>query len=182
MLAAPELSLHAVWFSADQREALVGTWNHSLVHLRRDGADWKAERLPLASESGYRLLQIDGLDAVALLGIHPTRLWLWDQQRQRLAQLPDFGLELYALAPGSDTQRIMAGGNGALIEFELQRGADGQLAARWRVALNAALGTIGAADVDSVARRWWLGNNLGQVRPLRFDELPEFAGGFRPLE
>ena len=181
LLQAPELSLHAVWFSADQGEALVGTWNRALVHLTRDGTGWKAQRLPLASDSGYRLLEIAGLDAVALLGIRPTRLWLWDRRQNRLAELPDFGLELYALAPGSDPQRIMAGGNGALIEFELQRGADGMLAARRRVDLNTALGTIGAADVDAVGRRWWLGNNLGQVRPLRFDELPPFADGFRPL-
>ena len=160
--------------STDQSEALVGTWNRSLVHLTRDGARWQAQRLPLDSGSGYRLLEIAGLDAVALLGIQPARLWLWDRRTQRLAQLPDFGLDLYALAPGSSAQRIMAGGNGALIEFELQRGADGKLAARWRSVLNSALGTISAADTADVARLWWLGNNRGQVRPFGFDALPEF--------
>ncbi len=174
LLDAPDLSLHAVWFSADQSEALVGTWNRSLVHLTRDGARWQAQRLPLDSGSGYRLLEIAGLDAVALLGIQPTRLWLWDRRTQRLAQLPDFGLELYALAPGSSAQRVMAGGNGALIEFELQRGADGSLAARWRSVLISALGTISAADTADVARLWWLGNNRGQVRPFGFDALPGF--------
>ena len=181
LLAAPDLSLHAVWFNAEQREALVGTWNRSLIHLSRNGADWKAERLPLASESGYRLLEIAGLDAVALLGIRPTRLWLWDRKRQALAELPEFSLELYALAGGSAAQRIMAGGKGALIEFELQRGDDGLLAARWRVGLNSALGTIGAADIDAAAGCWWLGNNLGQVRPFRFEALPVYAGGLQPL-
>ena len=46
---------------------------------------------------------------------------------------------------------------------------------------DSALGTIGAADVDAAAGCWWLGNNLGQVRPFRFDALPVYAGGLRPL-
>lgn len=182
LLKSPELSLHAIWFSADQHEALVGTWNHSLVHLTRKGVHWTGGRLPLDSAAGYRLLEIPGLDAVMLLGIQPTRLWLWDRPVQRLAELPVFGLDLYALAQGSEMQRIMAGGTGALIEFELQRDADGRLMTRWRVALNTALGTIGAADVDTRARSWWLGNNLGQVRRLGFDQLPGFAVGYRPLK
>ena len=48
--------------------------------------------------------------------------------------------------------------------------------------LDSALGTIGAADVDVEGRRWWLGDNLGKVRPLAFDQLPQPVGSPRPLD
>lgn len=181
LLAAPALSLHAVWFSADQREALVGTWNHSLIQLTHDGASWTAKRWPVASSGGYRLLDRAAIDAVVLLGIHPTRLLLWDRRQQRLEELPSFGLSLFALAPGSADDRVFAAGVGALVELRLQRGDDGVLRATWQVMLNSAFGTIGAADVDIEGRRWWLGDNLGKVRPFAFEQLPPPAVAALPL-
>jgi eukaryotic-like serine/threonine-protein kinase len=172
LLAAPELSLHALWFSADQREALVGTWNQRLIRLQRNAQGWQAQAMAVGSKAGYRLLECAAVDAVALLGTEPTRLWLWDRRQQRLVDLPELGLELYALAPGSGPDRLMAAGSGALVEYQLQRSSDGMLSANWRVLLQSRLGTVGAADVDPVGRRWWLGNQLGEVRALGFDQLP----------
>lgn len=169
----PRLALHALWLDADQREALVGSWNHALLHLRRaKDSDWQAQRIGIDSKSGYRMLELAGLDAVLLLGTQPTRVYAWDRRAGRLLALPDFGLTLYALAAGSGQARALLAGEGALVEFELRRDASGAPQARWRVHLQSALGVIGAADADPAAKRWWLGGNDGRVRAFGFDAMP----------
>lgn len=181
LLRRPDLSLHALWFSSDQDQALIGSWNHSLLHLRLGSGGWHGRAIAIASSGGYRILPLDALDALILLGIHPTRLYLWDRRTQALHALPHLGLKLFALAAGSEPSRFFVAGSGAAAEYQLRRDAQGRFESAWRVHLQTALGTIGAADSDPEAARWWLGNAEGLVRELSWQALPEPASPWRRL-
>lgn len=177
LLGKAELSLHALWFSEDQQSALVGTWNHALIVLHKQAGLWQARSLPVQSSAGYRMAHLPALNAVVVLGIKPTRLYLWDLLHQQLWPMPDQGAELWALTAGSANNRVLAAGAGVMIEYSIARDKvpGFRFAATARNA--STLGVIGAATVDPAQRVWWLGSETGWLRRVGWDELARPVGG-----
>ena len=148
------LSLHALWLDADASRALVGSWNHRLVHLRRDTDGWASKELPVAGAGGYRFQHVSGVDAVMVLTTMPTRLYAWDLRLDELLPAPDFDLSLLALAEGPDAMSAFAAGPGVVMLHRLRRDTDGTLVIDASVRQVSALGAVTAASVDREHAGW----------------------------
>jgi serine/threonine protein kinase len=118
-------SLHALWVSGDQRSALVGTWSHQLLWLQRGESEWRFTGFPVASETVYRFAHLEALDAVAIVGLNPSRLWCFDLVDGTLHPLPDHGQEWLYLAPDPGGGGFIASGFGVIGRYALERRADG---------------------------------------------------------
>ncbi len=164
-LTGAKLSLHALWFDASQQQALIGSWNHQLVHLQRDGDQWLAQTFAVSGSGGYRLQHVPDARAVVLLTTAPTRLYAWDLERSALRSMPDFDLDLLALAPGSRGDEVLVAGTGVLLQHRLSRDSNGELGFASRVLQRTALGTISAAAVQPATASWLVASE-GYVRRI----------------
>ncbi len=167
----PDLALHALWLSHDQQEALVGSWNNRLLHLRRRDGQWQARAIPIASSGGYRMLGMPSLNAVAILGIQPTRIWLWDLANASLQAMPDFGLSLLALCAGSEEGRLFVAGEAHMMELSVRRDDRARLLAEAQIRTIENVGVIGAAAVDRSSKAWILGSSEGRLHRVPWAEL-----------
>ena len=158
------LSLHALWLDKDASRALVGTWNHRLVHLQRGTAGWVSKVIPVAGAGGYRFQHVAGVDAVMVLTTMPTRLYVWDLRHEQLLPAPDFDLSLLALAEGPDAMSAFAAGAGVAILHRLRRDTDGALVISASVRQMSSLGAVTAASVDRAHAGW---NVAAEGRVLR---------------
>ncbi len=158
-------NLHAVWASGDARQLLVGTWNHALLVLRRDArGPWAGRALPVESQVVYQRAEAAGVDAVVLVGLYPHRAYAWDLRRGRLLALPDFGVAAYAAVPGAEPGEVLVPGVGGLLRYRLERGADGDLAARAWARLDTRLGPLlCGALLPGSPPRLAVGNGQGEL-------------------
>ena len=169
-LTGAKLSLHALWFDAAQDQALVGSWNHQLVHLHRDGEHWRARTFAVSGSGGYRLQHVPEARAVVLLTTAPTRLYAWDLQRSALRAMPDFDLDLLALAPGDRGDDVFVAGTGVVLQQRLGRDTNGELVFASRVLQRTALGTISAAAAQPATASWLVATD-GYVRRIPYSWL-----------
>ncbi len=174
-------NLHAVWASGDAQQLLVGTWNHALLVLRRDPrGTWGGRALPVESQVIYQRAEAAGSDAVVLVGLNPHRAYAWDLRRSRLLALPDFGVAAYAALPGAEPGEVLVPGVGGLLRYRLERGPDGDLAARAWARLDTRLGPLlCGALLPGPTPRLAVGNGQGELILLDLGRLfgrPLFEG------
>ena len=174
-------NLHAVWASGEAQQLLVGTWNHALLVLRRDArGPWGGRALPVESQVIYQRAEAAASDAVVLVGLNPHRAYAWDLRRSRLLALPDFGVAAYAALPGAEPGEVLVPGVGGLLRYRLERGPDGDLAARAWARLDTRLGPLlCGALLPGPPPRLAVGNGQGELILLDLGRLfgrPLFEG------
>lgn len=169
-LSGQNLSLHALWLNAGQDEALLGSWNHQLVHLRRAATDWQLNALPVAGSGGYRMQEVATAKIVVVLTILPSRLYAFDLTRGTLLALPDADLTLLALAPGERSDTVFAAGDGVIMQFQFSRDADSNLVVKRVVRQLSTLKAISAASTQAESKHWLVASE-GKVLRLPFSWL-----------
>lgn len=164
----PSLSLHAIWLDAREQRAIAGTWNRQVLRLQRGDDGWSATTVPVPAAGGYRLLELPGHDAVLLLTVRPSRLFVFDLRAPDAAplQLPDFGLDLLALAEGPGDGHAIAAGDGAVVLLSVVRDGTGRLIHRGDVRQIPALGVVHSAAFDRPKDRVLVANHDGVVFAL----------------
>lgn len=160
------LSLHAFHVDATGRRAVVGSWNHLLLLVERAGERWQLQKLPLVSSGGYHVLDLPEVGLVLVQGTLPTRLYAWDWQARALYDIPDFGLDFFALVADGSGAGALAAGTGVVAHYRFGRDANGE--PRWFAALGLAsdLGALSAADLDAGRHRLWVADGSGRLLAL----------------
>ena len=158
------LNLHAFQVDATATHALVGTWNSTVVALDRvPGKEWTSLQFPVESSGGYHALDLPGVGLQLVQGTAPARIYAYDPKLRTLYDLPDFGIDYYALIDDGSGSGAYAAGSGAIARYQLMRDPAG--APRWAasMAMRSDLRVIGAADLDAQHHRLWLADNEGRL-------------------
>ncbi len=161
------LELHALWAAPDDSELLVGTWNDRILRLQRKDSAWVLASAPFEAHTGYRMIDLPGLDAVLVVGISPGRLTVYDRRDARLSDLPRDGRTWLAAVGDGSGAGVWLGGDGALTHLALHRRDDGRFDLRSEVFVASDFRSLGAlalrmASEDHTAMLM-LGNEVGQA-------------------
>ncbi|MEO7433688.1 MAG: hypothetical protein ABIR62_17110, partial [Dokdonella sp.] len=157
------LRLHAFWIDPSQNRALVGTWNSRLIALDLRGNQWVAKSLPIASSGGYHLIGVPDVNVVVVQGTQPSRLYVYDLDKQRLFDLPDLGNTYYTLTTDGSPDGVLLGGLGVIARYRLERIADVGLEVTIEAHTQSGLGTLTAADFDPAHNRLWAADANGHL-------------------
>ncbi len=174
-------SLQALWVSAREDRLLVGSWNHALLELRRADGAWKGQALPVASQALYQRAEAPGVGAVVFAGMNPHRVYVYDLTRDALRELPDFGLDVYALVPGRQGE-VYGLGAGAILRYVLSREAGHTLAYQVAAGVDARLGELLCGDLSTDGSTLVAGSDAGELLLVerRHLETPPLARGVVP--
>ncbi len=165
-LTGKSLQLHALWMNASSDRALVGTWNHQLLLLQRAAPGiWIARGLPVASQATYRLVALPQARAVFVVGLYPSRLWLFDLDTGALQPLPDHGQEWTYAATGLEGGQVWTVGIGAIGHFKIERSGEA-LQHTGSVTLCSSCGSLSVLLAQQTAGTLTVADSSGRVHEL----------------
>jgi DNA-binding winged helix-turn-helix (wHTH) protein/WD40 repeat protein len=124
-LVGQTVDLHALWVAPGGGRILAGTWNHALVDLVREQGRWTARRLPVRSGATYRMAGLPAIGAVAVVGLFPSEVQLFDLSNGALARLESAGLDAFwgVAGPGGDELWVVGLGGALRYSFAREPGA-----------------------------------------------------------
>ena len=164
---AATLELHALWAAPDDAELIAGTWNSRLLRLRREGEGWALASAPFEARTGYRLIDLPGVEAVLAVGLNPGRLTLYDRRNGTLNDLPRDGRVWHAAVADEAGDGVWLGGDAALVHLHVTRREDGRFAILRHALEASAFGRIGAMALRPATAQapalLALGNTDGQA-------------------
>jgi WD40 repeat protein len=160
----------AFWIDSGRNLALVGTWAGSWHEVvEEDG--WRIQqRVQTPSRGVYSVVEVAGADAVLLLGINPTSVWLYDLEQRRFARLADLDLGLvWALSAGPG--RVVILGESCVASYRFHRTATG-MRYELSAALSSDLGDAGVGVAVDGGQRVAAGSGDGRLLLFRLEDLP----------
>jgi len=166
VIDAPGGAKAAFWIDGSRDLALVGTWAQLWLEMRRRDGRWQTTRQqPVPGQCVYAAAAHPGLKVVALLGIQPAELWIYDLATGQAGpiELPDPSLTWLCPA-GSD--RFILVGRGVVASCRLERRGD-SLYYAYSQNFNTDLGQLVACAAP--AGEAWVGAGSGSGKLVIFE-------------
>jgi eukaryotic-like serine/threonine-protein kinase len=92
-------SLHSFWVSPAEDKMLIGTWNDSIIYLKKDGAGFKSTVFDIPSHAGIAVSEVKGRNMLVIAGVNcRSAIYIFDLLSEQLFLLPELTCSPYTFS------------------------------------------------------------------------------------
>ncbi len=125
-----KLSLHGFWVDENENRFLIGSWNSTLIYLKKEGDKFSSKIFEIPSQAGISFAYIPSLEVVMILGSYDIfSLYAFDLKNEELFLLPQITTNplSFSISKGPENNVCYFATGGEVIRIEIKRGDEDKI-------------------------------------------------------